>query len=86
MLEKKQKYLQIALNNTLEEARAIINQIPLDKRIIIEVGTPLIKKYGLKAITKIKEWWGGVVIFFTAAKKFYKQGQFFSKIRDLFEG
>ena len=57
MLEKKQKYLQIALNSTLEEAKAIIDQIPLDKRIIIEAGTPLIKSYGIEGIRKIKEWW-----------------------------
>ncbi len=57
MLDKKQKYLQIALNSTLEEARAIINQIPLDKRIIIEAGTPLIKAYGLNGIRQIRNWW-----------------------------
>jgi bifunctional enzyme Fae/Hps len=57
MLDRRQKYLQIALNSTLKEARAIIFQIPLDKRIIIEVGTPLIKTYGLKAIKMIRTWW-----------------------------
>jgi len=57
MLDRKQKYLQIALNSTLEEAEAIIGQIPLDKRIIIEAGTPLIKNYGTKAIRKIRFWW-----------------------------
>jgi len=57
MLNKKQKYLQIALNNTLEEANLIITQLPVDERIIIEVGTPLIKTYGINAISKIKSWW-----------------------------
>jgi len=57
MLDKKQKYLQIALNNTLEDARSIIEQIPIDKRIILEAGTPLIKAYGQKAIAEIKTWW-----------------------------
>ena len=57
MLDKKQKYLQIALNSTLEEARAIISQIPFDKRIILEAGTPLIKTYGLNAIRMIKSLW-----------------------------
>jgi bifunctional enzyme Fae/Hps len=57
MLNKKQKYLQIALNSTLEEARAIISQIPLDERIILEAGTPLIKSYGTKAIETIKRLW-----------------------------
>ncbi len=57
MLDKKQRYLQIALNSTLDEARSIINQIPLDKRIIIEAGTPLIKAYGVEAIKVIRIWW-----------------------------
>lgn len=57
MLDRKQKYLQIALNSTLEEARSIIQQIPFDKRIIIEAGTPLIKAYGLKAIRAIRNFW-----------------------------
>ncbi len=57
MLNRKQRYLQIALNSTLEEAKAIINQIPLDKRIIIEAGTPLIKVYGIKGIKTIRDLW-----------------------------
>ncbi len=57
MLTKKQRYLQIALNSTLDEAEAIINQIPLDKRIIIEAGTPLIKTYGVRGIKMIRFWW-----------------------------
>jgi len=31
MLNRNKKYLQIALNSTLNEARAIINQIPSDE-------------------------------------------------------
>lgn len=57
MLNKKQRYLQIALNSTLDEARNIISQIPLDKRIIIEAGTPLIKAYGARGIREIRSWW-----------------------------
>lgn len=57
MLDKKQKYLQIALNSTLDEARAIIGQIPLDRRIIIEAGTPLIKTYGINGIRQIRFYW-----------------------------
>ena len=57
MLDKKQKYLQIALNNTLAEAQRIISQIPLDKRIILEAGTPLIKAHGAEAIRSIRTWW-----------------------------
>ncbi|MEA3344265.1 MAG: hypothetical protein U9Q16_01095 [Patescibacteria group bacterium] len=57
MLDNKQHYLQIALNSTLNEARSIISQIPLDKRIIIEAGTPLIKEFGARGIREIRSWW-----------------------------
>ncbi len=57
LLDKKKKYLQIALNNTLEDARGIISQIPLDNRLIIEAGTPLIKSYGVNGIRTIKRLW-----------------------------
>jgi len=53
-LEKRKKYLQIALNSTLEEAQEIISQLPTSDRILIEVGTPLIKIYGTEAIERIK--------------------------------
>ncbi|KPJ73248.1 hypothetical protein AMJ48_02180 [Parcubacteria bacterium DG_74_1] len=57
MLDKKQKYFQIALNSTLNEAHSIISQIPLDKRIIVEAGTPLIKAYGIRGVRAIRNWW-----------------------------
>ena len=53
-LEKRKKYLHIALNNTLEEAREIISRLPVSDRILIEAGTPLIKIYGTNAISQIK--------------------------------
>lgn len=53
-LEKRKKYLHVALNNTLEEAREIISQLPTSDKILIEVGTPLIKIYGTEAISQIK--------------------------------
>jgi bifunctional enzyme Fae/Hps len=59
MLDKKQHYLQIALNSTLDEAQSIVNLIPLDKRIIIEAGTPLIKAYGVRGIRAIRSYWEG---------------------------
>ena len=56
-LDHKKRYLQVALNNTLEEARSIIEQLPPDNRILIEAGTPLIKQYGEEGIGKIVFWW-----------------------------
>lgn len=53
-LNRKNKYLHIALNSTLEEAYDILSKIPRSDRILIEVGTPLIKIYGTDAIRRIK--------------------------------
>jgi len=55
-LEKRKKYLHIALNNSMVEARSIIQQLPSSDRILIEVGTPMIKHYGTEAIEQIKSW------------------------------
>lgn len=56
-LSSRKRYLQIALNSTLEDARNIISQIPISDRILIEAGTPLIKRYGEEGIRKIKQWY-----------------------------
>lgn len=52
-LDPHKRYLQIALNSTLKDAEDIINLLPSNDRIILEVGTPLIKRYGTSAITEI---------------------------------
>jgi len=53
-LERRKKYLHIALNSTLDEAREIISRLPVSDRILIEAGTPLIKIYGTDAVVRIK--------------------------------
>ena len=57
MLDPKKRYLQIALNSTLAEARQIIFSLPASDRILIEAGTPLIKRYGEEGIAKIRQWY-----------------------------
>ncbi|MDD2731634.1 MAG: hypothetical protein PHI53_00345 [Candidatus Pacebacteria bacterium] len=56
-LSPRKRYLQIALNSTLEEAHKIIAQVPISDRILIEAGTPLIKRYGKEGIRQIKQWY-----------------------------
>ncbi len=53
-LLKHKKYLQIALNSTLEDAQRIINSLPTHQQIILEAGTPLLKTYGVKAVSFLK--------------------------------
>jgi len=49
-------YLQIALDNpNLERAKEIVSQIPQSDRIILEVGTPLLKKYGVKIVRELRD-------------------------------
>ena len=49
-------YLQISLDNpSLESAKKVIAQLPGSDRIIIEVGTPLIKRYGTRVISDLRQ-------------------------------
>ncbi len=49
-------YLQIAFDNpNLETALSAISQIPNSDHVIIEAGTPLIKRYGVDIISKIRQ-------------------------------
>ena len=49
-------YLQIALDiPDLERTKKIIREIPKSDKIILEAGTPLIKRYGTKVINELRE-------------------------------
>jgi len=49
-------YLQIALDiPSIERTKNIISMLPESDRIILEVGTPLLKKYGVKVIRELRE-------------------------------
>jgi len=62
MINRKIKYLQVALNSGMDEARSIIRQLPRSERILVEAGTPLIKTFGWQGIRNIVSWWGGYVV------------------------
>jgi bifunctional enzyme Fae/Hps len=49
-------YIQIALDHpSVEHQIKVVNQLPKSDRIILEVGTPFLKKYGVESIKKIRE-------------------------------
>ncbi|WP_407376782.1 bifunctional 5,6,7,8-tetrahydromethanopterin hydro-lyase/3-hexulose-6-phosphate synthase [Methanobrevibacter sp.] len=49
-------YLQVALDLDNEAAmERIINELPENERVLIEAGTPLVKKFGVGIISKIRE-------------------------------
>ncbi len=49
-------YLQISLDApSLEGAKKVMSQLPGSDRLIIEVGTPLIKRYGTRVISDLRQ-------------------------------
>jgi bifunctional enzyme Fae/Hps len=49
-------YLQISLDvPEVERTKKVISQLPGSDRIILEVGTPLIKRYGAKVISELRQ-------------------------------
>lgn len=66
-LDPRKRYLQVALNGTLEDARRVIQSLPVSDRIIVEAGTPLIKRYGEEGIRRIYGWYSSHVMGQTLA-------------------
>jgi bifunctional enzyme Fae/Hps len=49
-------YLQIALDNpNIEMIKRVIKQVPKNDNVILEAGTPLIKRYGVRVIRELRE-------------------------------
>ncbi len=49
-------YLQIAFDSPdIETVKKVISQLPRSDRLLLEVGTPLLKKYGVKIIHEIRQ-------------------------------
>ncbi len=49
-------YIQVALDHpVLEKQIKTVEQLPKSDRIILEIGTPFLKKYGVEAIKQIRE-------------------------------
>jgi bifunctional enzyme Fae/Hps len=61
-LDEKQRYLQIAFNYDTTLAARILPSIPPSERIIIEAGTPLIKREGMEAVRIIRKLWPGYIV------------------------
>ena len=62
MLDDKTRYLQIAFNGDIGEVNSILPRIPWSERILIEAGTPYIKREGMYGIRRIKQLWRGKVV------------------------
>lgn len=49
-------YLQVSLDvPDLDKMKMVVRELPPSDRILLEVGSPLVKKYGLKVISELRE-------------------------------
>ncbi|MBN1178607.1 MAG: hypothetical protein JXD18_05310 [Anaerolineae bacterium] len=62
MLDNKVRYLQIAFNYDAALVRHVLPSISPSPRILIEAGTPFIKREGLAGIRLIRSLWRGHVV------------------------
>ncbi len=63
-------YLQIALDNpSIKMAKRVIQEMAKSDRIILEAGTPLIKRYGVSIINELRQVDGAKDVFFIADLK-----------------
>lgn len=62
MLDASVRYLQLAINDDLPTARRVLRAIPASPRILIEAGTPLIRREGMDAVREIRRLWKGGIV------------------------
>ena len=62
ILDKKTRYLQIAFNYDARMVARILPRIAKSKRILIEAGTPFIKREGVSGIRTIRSLWRGHIV------------------------
>jgi bifunctional enzyme Fae/Hps len=62
MLEHKARYLQIAFNYDLGLVRRILPRIAPSERILIEAGTPYLKREGMNGVRLMRSLWRGPVV------------------------
>jgi bifunctional enzyme Fae/Hps len=62
MLDDKTRYLQIAFNYDVGLVNRILPNITASDRILIEAGTPFIKREGMDGIRAIRSQWSGYIV------------------------
>ena len=62
LLLPKRRYLQIAFNDDLDQARRVLRSLPRNDRLLVEAGTPFIKKEGFRGVEVVASLWQGKVV------------------------
>lgn len=61
-LDHKVRYLQIAFNYDLALVQRVLPTLPRNPRILIEAGTPFIKREGMRGISMMRALWSGHIV------------------------
>jgi bifunctional enzyme Fae/Hps len=61
-VQRKERYLQLAFNENRAQAHRILPEIMASERILIEAGTPYIKREGIAGIRAIRARWSGHIV------------------------
>ncbi len=61
-LDHKVRYLQIAFNYDLALVLRVLPSLPHNPRILIEAGTPFIKREGMRGLSTVRQMWRGHVV------------------------
>jgi bifunctional enzyme Fae/Hps len=61
-LDHKVRYLQIAFNYDLALVHRVIPTLPRNSRILIEAGTPFIKREGMNGVRTMRALWAGHIV------------------------
>ncbi len=62
MLDDKTRYLQLAFNYDAGMVAHLLPRVPFSNRILIEAGTPYIKREGIAGIRLIRRFWRGLIV------------------------
>ncbi len=62
MLDNNVRYLQLAFNDNAGMVARMLPKVVPDSRILIEAGTPYIKREGLRGVAIISRYWPGIVV------------------------
>lgn len=62
MFDHRQRYLQLALNYDAALVQSVVPRLDRSERILIEAGTPYLKREGMRGLRLIRRLWPGLVV------------------------
>lgn len=62
MLDHRVRYLQVAFNYDLGLVQRVLPTLPRNSRILIEAGTPFIKREGMRGVSAMRSLWSGHIV------------------------